>query len=62
MNDTHIRWAWSFALFGAAFATGLEIEKAEYDRMTRCESGLTADNNRLNLTLPLKIIILFLVL
>ena len=35
MNDTHIRWAWSFALFGAAFATGLEIEKAEYDRMTR---------------------------
>ena len=28
----------------AAFATGLEIEKAEYDRMTRCESGTTAED------------------
>jgi hypothetical protein len=28
-------WAGSFALFAAAFATGLEIERAERDRMTR---------------------------
>ena len=38
-NLIHIRWAGSFALFAAAFATGLEIERAERDRMTRCESA-----------------------
>ena len=57
-NLTHIRWAGSFALFAAAFATGLEIERAERDRMTRCESGPTAENNGLDSTLPLKIIFL----
>ena len=37
---THIRWAGSLALLAVAYRTGLEIERAEYDRMTRFENGL----------------------
>jgi len=31
----YVTWAWGTALLAAAYRTGLEIERAEYDRMTR---------------------------
>ena len=37
LSKIMIRWAGSAVLFSVAYATGLEIERAEVDRMSRLE-------------------------
>ena len=48
ITKTIIRWVGSIALLSVGWVTGLEIERAEVDRMTRCDLFIRI-NYRMNL-------------